>query len=550
VKTGEADKLQATVLKRFGPIHRWSGHLSLPIKAGLLVFLMSFGFYAATTQQLVGYEPETGAITEGLVLEGHFWDVDNAAIPSLEAGFPGRGGHLYGRTGLLQPLLEAPFYAAGHFIDGHFGWAEPNPYRLVFLWFYNPFVAALAAVAMFALVYLTRKSVGWAAAIAALFVFASLAWPYAKIGMETTFMFAVLAAFAFAAWARDRPTVAAWSATGFAAGAVAATKPYGAISFLPLAIMLWPIWSGLDRRRQLRLGLAAVLPVLAWLVAIGWYNWVRFGSLTDFGYPESSLTLSMPLNALGMLFSPGKGLILYSPLVILGVLGLPRLWRADRWLTVALLVLFAALTCLSGASTYWGDEVWGPRYLVPAAWTLLVPIAWWADTSTRRRALAGLTVVAFAIQLVGASAYYGQYASVVNRLTGVPIYAERAGVDPEQIPYGDDPTRWIPQLSPLLLQTEGLISTQILEPLGGNGLYATYDPFEGRSRTVNLSDTGVRLELDYYWHSVFPTLGARVFAALMLVLSLLSGFGLYRLASRRRISRPGPPSHPVRAGSY
>lgn len=507
-----------------------------PILAGLLVFLMAFGFYAATTQQLPGYEPETAAVTEGFVLEGHFWDVENPVLPSLKAYFPGRGGHYYGRTGLLQPLLEAPFYAAGHFVDGHFGWTEPLPYRLVFLWFYNPFVAALAAVALFALVYLTRRSLGWAAAIAALFVFASIAWPYAKIGMETTFMFAVLAAFALAVWARSRTTATAWALAGFATGATAATKPYAAIAFLPVAILLWPTWIALNRQQRLRLGIAAVLPVLAWLVAIGWYNWSRFGSPTDFGYTESSLTLSMPLNTLGLLFSPGKGLILYSPLVVLGALGLPRLWREDRWLTAALIILLAAVTCVSGASTYWGDEVWGPRYLVPAAWALLVPIAWWTDTSTRRRVLVGVAVVAFAVQLVGASAYYGHYATLVQKLTGVPIYGNRfQGVDSERIPYGDDPTRWIPQLSPLLLQSEGLISTQILEPLGSDGLKATYDPFEGRSRTVNLSDDDVRMELDYFWHAPFTALGARIFAFLMFVVALASGFGLYCLVKGRRV---------------
>ena len=513
-----------------------------PVVAGLLVFLMAFGFYAATSQQLVGYEPETGAVTEGFVLEGHFWDVENPVLPSLKADYPGEGGHLYGRTGLLQPLLEAPFYAAGHFVDGHFGWTEPLPYRLVFLWFYNPFVAALAAVALFALIYMTRKSLAWAGAIAALFVFASIAWPYAKIGMETTFMFAVLAAFAVAVWARRRPTIVPWAIVGFATGATAATKPYALLAAVPIAVLLWPTWATQDRRQRLRLGVAVALPVLAWLMAMGWYNWDRFGSLTDFGYSESSLTLSMPLNALGMLFSPGKGLILYSPLVILGALGLPSLWRDDRSLALALITLLAALTCVSGASTYWGDEVWGPRYLVPAAWTLLVPIAWWTNTAIRRRVLIGVATIGFMVQLVGASVYYGQYMTVVQNLTGVPIYENRVaayggqGLDTEQIPYGDDPTRWIPQLSPLLVQTEGLVSRQILEPLGIGALRATYHPFEGRSRTVDFSEDYARMELDYYWHAPFDALRARLFAVVMLLVALASGLGLYRL-SRNGLSR-------------
>jgi hypothetical protein len=509
--------------------HRLSS-LPRPVVAGVLIFLMAFGLYATTTWELPGYEPETAAVTEGFVQEGHFWDVEDSALPSLRAYLPGKGGHLYARAGLLQPLLEAPFFAAGHFVDGHFGWTEPYPYRLVFLWFYNPFIAALAAVALFAFVYLIRGSLTWAVVVAALFTGASIAWPYSKIGMETTFMFALLTAFALAAWARRKTTAGPWAAVGFAAGAMAATKPYAGVLVIPLAIYLWPAWISLDRRWRLRTLIAAAVPALLWVIAIGWYNWDRFGSVTDFGYTEFALTLSMPLNVLGLIFSPGKGLLFYSPLVVIGALGLPAMWREDRWLTAALLTALLILACLSGASTYWGDEVWGPRYLVPAAWALLVPIAWWTTTSIRRRVLVGVTVVAVLVQVIGVSAYYGTYIQVVQKLTGVAVYGDRfSEVDPENIPYGDDPTRWIPELSPLLLQAEGLISTEVVSRFGGKGLEATYDPFEGRSRTVNLSEPEVRMELNFFWNNLFGVTRAKVFAALMFLMSLASGFGLYRL---------------------
>jgi len=53
-----------------------------PVLAGLLVFVMAFALYAFSTQRLTGYEPETGAVTEGLVLEGHFWDKEDSPLPS------------------------------------------------------------------------------------------------------------------------------------------------------------------------------------------------------------------------------------------------------------------------------------------------------------------------------------------------------------------------------------------------------------------------------------------------------------------------------------
>jgi hypothetical protein len=515
------------------------------VLAGALVFVMAFALFSFTTQALTGYEPETGAVTEGLVLEGHFWDDESSALP-LKADIVGKGGHHYARAGILQPLLEAPFFAAGHLADVHIGHFSDFPNGYTFLWFYNPFVAALAAVALFALVYQTRGSIRWASTIAALFAVASIAWPYSKIGMETTFMFAIITAFALAAWARRSPSTLSWGLTGLATGAAVATKPYAAISVLPIAIMLWPTFVSQDRRERLRLAAAVCLPVLVWAGVIGWYNWSRFGSVTEFGYPSSPLTKSAPLNVFGLLLSPGKGLVLYSPLVVLGALGLPRMWKQDRHLTAALLAFFLSLTFLAATSTYWGDEVWGPRYIVPAAWVMLVPIAWWATTVIRQKVVAGVAIAALLVQIVGVSAQYAHYTDAVRALTGVPIYRDRLGVDPERIPYGNDPTRWIPELSALLVQTEGLISSQVVERLGGDGLHVTYAPFEGRSRTVDLSDPKYRMPLDFWW--VPPpryVLLARTLAAVILLISVAAAIGLYLVSFGRR--RPWSATTPAPA---
>jgi hypothetical protein len=522
-------------------VRRRIAEMPRPLLAGVLVFAGAWALFSFATQPLTGYEPETGAVTEGLVLEGHLYDDESSSLP-LKADIPGRGGHFYARTGLPQPLLEAPFFAVGHLADTAFGHFSSDPNGYAFLWFYNPFMAALAAVSLFALVYMTRRSLRWATALAFLFSVASIAWPYSKIGMETTFMAAIVGAFALAVWARGSPSPKSWALTGLVTGTAMATKPYALISIVPIAILLWPAFRAMDRERRRRLGLAALAPVLLWIAAIAWYNWYRFGGVTVFGYTESSLTLTAPINFLGLLFSPGKGLIFYSPLVVLGALGLPRLWRQDRSLTAALLLLFLGLTAVSAASTYWGDEVWGPRYVVPAAWALLVPIPWWADSRLRRRVLVGVAAVALLVQVVGVTVQYGRYLKVARALTGVPILLDRQGVPKERIPYGNDAMRWLPQLSQLLVEGEGLISSQVIEPLGGNGLTVTYAPFEGRSRTVNLSEPGLRMPLDFWW-SAAPRYKwmAVLLAALILAASIAAWIWAYLLSFGRRLPwDPGP----------
>jgi len=243
------------------------------------------------------------------------------------------------------------------------------------------------------------------------------------------------------------------------------------------------------------------------------------------------------INFFGLLFSPGKGLVFYSPLVVLGALGLPRMWREDRSLALALLGFFVTLNAMAAVSTYWGDEVWGPRYIVPAAWALLVPIAWWATTINRQRVLVGLAVLGAAVQLIGVSVQYSRYTEHVRALTGVPIYRDRLGVDRERIPYGNDGTRWVPELSALLVQSEALISSQALERLGGDGLEVTYAPFEGRSRTLDFGDPRYTVSLDYWWipppdHRWL----ARLLALAILLASLAAAAGLYVVTFGR-----GPP---------
>ena len=39
---------------------------------------MAFGLFAFTTQPLTGYEPETAAVVEGLVRDGHLWDKEDS----------------------------------------------------------------------------------------------------------------------------------------------------------------------------------------------------------------------------------------------------------------------------------------------------------------------------------------------------------------------------------------------------------------------------------------------------------------------------------------
>ena len=212
-----------------------TGRLNAP-RIGFAVFLASFTLFAVTTSPLVGYEPETAAVTEGLVEHGEPRIVRGGSL-TLSAQ-RGPDGGLYGRATLPQPLLEVPFYSAGKLFDAVRGSGADSPGRRDALMFFNPFMAALGAAAVFGIVLLRIGSVRWGLAVAAAFSLGSLAWPYSKIGVETTFMSLAAMTLFLVLLSLRRDRVALWALTGVVAGAAAIAKNYAVVAVAPLFLPL------------------------------------------------------------------------------------------------------------------------------------------------------------------------------------------------------------------------------------------------------------------------------------------------------------------------
>lgn len=502
---------------------------------------MAFGLFGFTTSnRYYGYESETAALAEGLVKTGRFQIVTGSPLDAY--GHPGKDGRRYGRAGFAQPLLQAPFYAFGWVLDGFRDAPPEYRYRDLALRFYNPFAAALAAAAMFGIVLLTRRSIPWAIAIAAAFTFASIAWPYSKIGMDTTLMLGVVLSVLAAVVAARSLRPLAWAATGAAIGLAAASKPYGLLLVVPVLLLLWEPWRALDRRARARLALALFGVLLIWLALVAHHNWVRHGSLTDFGTAGYTPTGWAPVNAVGFLFSPGKGLAFYSPLIVLGLLGLPRLWREQRGFALALVAVVAVGIAVPSIPNYWTDETWGPRYVVPVAGLLLIPIAWWTTTRLRALVAGGLAAVAVLVQVVGVAVPYEYYVRATtpyhslvgaqDPLAGLPYTA------PEPPALGHDANRWVPELSPLVFQANVLASTT-KESLGGSPTVIHYRPFVGKPVAFDLNDAELRFGMpvpDLWWSFGDFHGRAKAFAWLLAVLCVVSAALLVAAARQARRS--------------
>jgi len=132
--------------------------------------------------------------------------------------------------------------------------------------------------------------------------------------------------------------------------------------------------------------------------------------------------------AWGLLFSPGKGLLLYAPPVLLALLAFAPFVR--RYPMEGLVIAGLSLSYVLGYSSrrgWHGGLCWGPRYLLPVLPLMLLPVgalwAWAADIAVRRwmlRAALGLVgLVGALVQLGGVAIYPANY--YVNVLQVQPL---------------------------------------------------------------------------------------------------------------------------------
>jgi hypothetical protein len=173
------------------------------------------------------------------------------------------------------------------------------------------------------------------------------------------------------------------------------------IAFLPI-FAVWLISLPVDWRDRIRSAALFVVPVGVSGGVLAWMNVVRFGNPFESGYGGEAhqffpgqLWHTIPQ----LLVSLDKGLLVYCPVLILGVFG----WRAFLAGHRRAAILCGAITVgnllLAGMWHSWeGGWSAGPRLLVPAIPFWLLPAAIWLNR-LRSRAIFGAFIVLMLISI-------------------------------------------------------------------------------------------------------------------------------------------------------
>ena len=300
------------------------------------------------------------------------------------------------------------------------------------------------------------------------------------------------------------------------------------------------------RRRELGAiwrGLPLAILVFAELVGVAlWHNHMKTGSIFDSGYqiPNGVFSGDLLPGLYGFVLSPGKSMFLYSPPLILGVLGLPTAWRRRRLETMFLLSMIVVVMLFNAKFRHWhADYCWGPRHLVGVTpLVLLLAFPWLPEAMDRgrrrlRQAALGVTLgLGLCVQLLGGVFYWDHY---IRILIAVKDQTGASGWFLENLSHG----HYIPEFSPIRGHVWMLRHFVRQDPnLDRDAPWKPIIP-----QPADLSDAWSRLRLDWWPLDWVDPKGKPVLPGVLLVAffsgaAIFSTVGLVGAARRVRLSEP------------
>jgi hypothetical protein len=319
---------------------------------------------------------EVVSVTLGFFVTGRF---EAATLPTADLlPIPS----LHSHYGLFPSLLPLPFLAVAWPFRGWLGAAGLDGV-VALTWATGAVLCALGFVRL-ARVFRPGTSALWGPA----FLAGTFLWPYAADSFfdpysGALFAFAAAAVLGDARTSPSRLAAAAllWSAACWLRPVLWITAP---------VFLLAGLLRVRTRRDPGRLGLALASGLAAGVGVALAVNWVYQGSPLHFGYVLSS---DLPFGSrlgpglFGLVLGPGRGLLLFAPVVLASAFAWRRLAPEARVLAFGVPCVLALV--IARWFVWHGGSCWGPRYLLAALPLLAAPAVLAPRAMSRSLLLAG-----------------------------------------------------------------------------------------------------------------------------------------------------------------
>lgn len=331
---------------------------------------------------------------------------------------------------VVTPLLASPLYLpAVLWLDAH-GWEQPQVDRVAELMekISASLLASLASVLMF--LALRREDNPWSLPLALAFAFGTNTWMISSQALWQHGSGEFLVALALLLVVSSATPIRL-ALLGAVCVLMAANRPPDGL--IAGAFVLFTFWK--YKRNALWLFAGAALP----LAALLYYNLYFMGNIAGgYGLVKPSDTFFQPIwsGLAGLLVSPTRGLLVFSPFLLFIPLGLRQRLRTpgSRSLAVALGLAVITQILFYSLGDWRAGVSWGPRWL-----TDVLPIMVWMLApaplvlrSRTRGLLVLLMAASVGVQTIGAFWYTG---ASNERIFANGLASMRAAWNPRNLPF-------------------------------------------------------------------------------------------------------------------
>jgi hypothetical protein len=364
--------------------------------ASSICFVSLLLFYGITARGKLQASDEAAVFASGVSLATH----GHLAIDDLQwlqdhvnIGERGPDGHLYTKyfpgnifgVALIYKLTaqpnDQPYVWARELASSATGasWAL----RVNALW---------GAIGMTSLLLLLKRYFDWRTAIATVLLIGICSdWWYQSRGLFSEVGAGAFLITGLCLMAYDKP---------YASSAALALS----ILFRPTNILALPAWA-VSAWRKPRAAIGSAVIVIAAGAFLCWFNYIRFGSILNFGYASERFGGPFLKNLEGVLFSPGRSPFVYSPILVFAIPGTWLLWRKQPILALICLVVIAAYVFTIARLFNWaGGTSWGARLVTPTVPLFGVLLAPTVDCIWKNKLLAAAALLlgfaGFSVQML------------------------------------------------------------------------------------------------------------------------------------------------------
>ena len=373
---------------------------------------------------------------------------------------------VYTVRSLLLSAVGVPFYLSGLLMN-------ISPFLTIGL-LVNTLILSLTSLSIFCISIEVHQSRKIAFVLGLIFSVCSFVWPYINSFWVQPLQALILSSsllFILKVQHYDKSYLCSYTVkygrkrfyfsalSGFLLGLSVFAHPISLI-FIP-AFLVYTFFRVM--RHDIKNFLLLVSLIALMLFFVGLVNYARFGSFTDFGYGYfSSLAAHDGWRGLiGLLVSPGVGLIFFFPIAVLLPLGAKYMYKDNRalfflciYIIIANWIYIGTLSYGAEPSSWSGGIAWGPRYLIPVMPFIMIVLGSIFLHLRRRRILKAIVIslclVGFYVNLSGILIWfqYGlMYGWYVERLATSPNYMETM--------------TWSPAYSTIVLQTKAMLADYV-----------------------------------------------------------------------------------------